>query len=98
MPARPKKVHFTGCEYYCNMHKCFSVYFPCIKQSAGSDDYRMVQESLRNLRSTFGTGEHHHNTIDQLECSIASLVEKLHMSESSQKVKSLIFICFSGTT
>ena len=58
--------------------------FPFCSQSTGSDDLQVVRDSLRSLRTRFPGEDHQHQTIDTLEQSISSLMERLHVTESSQ--------------
>ena len=52
-------------------------------QSGGSDDLQIVRESLQSLRTSFAGNDPKHHTIDNLEQSISSLMERLTMNESS---------------
>ena len=44
---------------------------------------QIVRESLQSLRTSFAGNDPKHHTIDNLEQSISSLMERLTMNESS---------------
>ena len=56
-----------------------------LSQSHGSDDFQLVRESLRSLRSRFPGDDPQHQTIDALEQSISSLMERLNVTEQDSR-------------
>ena len=46
----------------------------------------MMRDSLQSLRTSFAGNDPTHHTIDTLEHSISSLMERLQMSEASRLV------------
>ncbi|XP_028666073.2 dixin-like isoform X3 [Erpetoichthys calabaricus] len=51
----------------------------------GPDDLQLVRDALRSLRNSFSGHDPQHHTIDTLEQSISSLMERLHLVETQKK-------------
>ncbi|XP_037010872.1 dixin isoform X2 [Artibeus jamaicensis] len=51
----------------------------------GTSDLQLVRDALRSLRNSFSGHDPQHHTIDSLEQSISSLMERLHVMEIQKK-------------
>lgn len=51
--------------------------------NGGTDELQVVRDSLRSIRGSFRGADPQHHTIDTLETSIATLMEKLRLSEQT---------------
>lgn len=54
----------------------------CVYQS---DELQLVRDALRSLRNSFSGIDSQHHTLDTLERGLASMMERLHVTDSKKR-------------
>ncbi|KTG02024.1 hypothetical protein cypCar_00029593 [Cyprinus carpio] len=93
----------SGCENngYSHMMDTSSAVF----QHRMGDELQLVRDALRSLRDSFSGHDPQHHTLDTLEQGVASLVDRLHTTESKKRQErkarpnfTCIQSCITGST
>uniref|UniRef100_A0A8C2GRP4 DIX domain containing 1a n=2 Tax=Cyprinus carpio TaxID=7962 RepID=A0A8C2GRP4_CYPCA len=76
-------LQLSGCENngYSHMMDTSSAVF----QHRMGDELQLVRDALRSLRDSFSGHDPQHHTLDTLEQGVASLVDRLHTTESKKR-------------
>ncbi|KAM3874632.1 dixin-A [Diretmus argenteus] len=58
---------------------------PAFQHSAPGEELQLVREALRSLRDSFSGHDPQHHTLDTLEQGVASLMDRLHTSDTQRR-------------